>query len=258
VAEASCIIAIVERRPQHIRRSTWRSRLYIDDIQEIVDVLGAEGAEVEISVPGYSTKGGADQLLQFKGKTLHEIQIRRPRPEYVSVDPQPGRGSVYGAEDDAATVGLVNKAADVLRRCRRWPSIVVFNVITSFVLVLSWATFIVVLSASEPADAHWSAEKKTLLIAPLLPILLFVGAALWISLRRHTVIVCSHRSDAPTYWRRNKDPITAAIIAGVVGAFLGTLIAIVVTKALEWDSGHYLPQGPRANAAEDRSFTPSL
>ena len=128
VAEASCIIAIVERRPQHIRRNTWRSRLYIDDVQEIVDVLGAEGSEVEISVPGYSTKGGADQLLQFTGKTLHEIEIRRPRPVYVLVDLQPGRGSVWGAEDDATTVGLVNKTADVLRRCRRWPSIIVFNV----------------------------------------------------------------------------------------------------------------------------------
>jgi hypothetical protein len=233
VAEASCIIAIVERRPQHIRRNTWRSRLYIDDVQEIVDVLGAEGAEVEISVPGYSTKGGADQLLQFTGKTLHQVEIRRPRPHYILVDLQPGRGSVWGAEDDATTVGLVNKTADVLRRCRRWPSIIVFNFVTPFVLTLSWATFVIVLGASEPAEVPWSAEKKTLLVAPLLPVLLLLGASLWISLRRHTVIVCSYRSEAPTYWRRNKDQITVAIIAGVVGTFLGTLITIVVTKALE-------------------------
>jgi hypothetical protein len=223
----------VERRPQHIRRSTWRSRLYIDDVQEIVDVLGAEGAEVEISVPGYSTKEGADQLLQFKGKTLHEIEIRRPRPIYVSVHLRPDGGSVYGAEDDATTVGLVNKAADVLRRCRRWPSIIVFNYFTIFVLWVGWWTFIIVLNASELAKTHWSAEKTTLVVALLLVFLLLVGAAFWISQQRHTMIVCSHRSDAPGYWRRNKDSITVAIIAGVVGAFLGTLITIVVTKALE-------------------------
>jgi hypothetical protein len=223
----------VERRLQHIRRRISRSRLYIDDVQEIVDLLGAEGAEVEILVPGYSTRKGADQLLQFKGKTLHEIQIRRPRPEYVAVDLRPDGGSVYGAEDDATTVGLVNKTADILRRCRRWPSIIVLNGITTGVLALSWATVVIVLSASEPAMVHWSAEKKTLLVAPLLAILLQYGASVWISLRRHSVIVCSLRSDAPTYWRRNKDSITVAIIATVVGAFLGTLITIFVTKALD-------------------------
>jgi hypothetical protein len=167
--------------------------------------------------------------LQFENETLHEIEIRRWRPVYVSVVLRPDGGSVYGAEDDATTVGLVNKAADVLRRCRRWPSIIVFNVITAGVLLLSWVTFISVLIASEPADVHWSAEKKVLLVAALLPVLLLHGVSVWISLRRHTVIVCSHRSDAPTYWRRNKDSTTVAIIAAVVGA----LITIVVTKALE-------------------------
>jgi hypothetical protein len=176
--------------------------------------------------------GGSRSTVAVQGEDLHEIEIRRARPIYVSVDLRPDGGTVYGAEDDATTVGLVNKTADVLRRCRRWPSIIVFNPIAAFVILWVWTTFLAALSASEPAKTHWSAET-TLLVAIWLVFLLLLGAAYWISQQRHTMIVCSHRSDAPGYWRRNKDPITVAIIAGVVGAFLGTLITIVVTKALE-------------------------
>ncbi|MFG1628989.1 hypothetical protein [Kribbella sp. NPDC049227] len=222
----------MERVPQHVRRRIWRSRLYIDDVQEIVDLLGADSADVKISVPGYSTAGGADELRQFKNTTLHEIEIVRARPIYVSVDLLPNRGFIYGAEDDPTTVGLVNKVADILRPCRRWPSTIIFNTITFSVLSLGWSIFVLVLLASSPADVHWSAQKKLLLIASVLPILLLGGASFWIQLQRHTLIVCSRRFDAPTFWRRNKDSITLAIISTIIGALLGTVITIVVTKAL--------------------------
>jgi hypothetical protein len=214
----------MEAQPQQVRRSVKRCRLYLDDVQAIVDVLGAGGGEVEITVPGYGTKDGADALLALNQETLNVIEIRRRQPDYVAVVLGPAQGLVFGSSDDSETLGTVTKIEDIIRRRRRWPSTIAFNPVTFVLLVIAWVAIILGADSATRAHAHWSWTTRTLLFAPLALIAIQCALTAWITLRRYTIIVCARRHNAPSFWKRNRDLIAVGSLTAVIGAVIGALL----------------------------------
>lgn len=216
----------MEAQPQHVWRSVPRCRLYLDDVQAIVDVLGAGGGEVEITVPGYGTKDGADELLTLHQETLNVIEIRRRQPVFVNVTVVlgPDRGYVFGISDDSETLGTVTKIEGIIRHRRRWPSTIAFNPVTFVLLLVAWFAIILGADSATRAHAHWSWTTRTLLFAPLALIAIQVALTAWITVRRHTIIVCARRHNAPSFWKRNRDFIAVGSLTAVIGAVIGALL----------------------------------
>jgi hypothetical protein len=211
----------MQARPQSVRRSTWRCRLYLDDLQAIFDILKDGGHDVEIRVPGYTTTKGPDDLLTLGNTVLRDVQVIRARPVYISVDLNGDHASVRGLEDDSETVGVVTKIADIIRARLRWASLVVFGPISMMVLILGSLTAALAFSASLAPKQPFSTVQATVLLVFLGLIIVQVPTTIWLASHRHSIVICARRNDAPNFWQRNRESITVNTIIAVVAAAVG-------------------------------------
>ncbi len=217
----------MQPRPQWISRSVKRCRLYVDDVEEIVNALHATDGRVKISLPGYDTDGNASDLLSLNGRVFHEIRIRRAEPTYISVSLDDNSGTVSAESDDPETVGVVTKVADLLRRHRRWPSLMAFSYLTTGILFVGGLLAFLVTAQVRGVNTKLGTAVTIIFASAVVLAIVQLVITTWISEYRHTILVCARRRDAPNYWQRNKDALTVnvlvAVLAAVVGFGLGKL-----------------------------------
>lgn len=207
----------MQRKPQSYGEQLKPVRLYIDDLEQIVEVLQEVATDVEISTDEY-TLTDIGQLPELKREffTFLELATREP---YISVNLKPNGIWLYIAKDDMVSRGAFEKIKRILVKRKRpfaWllHNSVMSGLFTGLALnLLGWG-FI-----------QGSSVGRVLGIFALI-------LGVWWSwyghkdhFTKYSLIIPKHRIDEPNFFKRNADDVVLAIIAALVGSLLTLVIA---------------------------------
>lgn len=92
-------------------------KLYLGDLERILDILREGSDEVKISTSEYSLDS-LEELSQLRKEYLNELKIWIEKP-YVSVDLKPWTARLFTAQDDPTSRGLFVAIKEVLIRRKR-------------------------------------------------------------------------------------------------------------------------------------------
>jgi hypothetical protein len=198
------------------------TRLYLNDVEELVGVLSKVLRDVRIKADGYEVTDPAD--LPKLGRQIKDFTLSGFDP-YVVVSLKPNQVSVY-CEDghDALGAGLLAQVEDVLRRRRA-----AFGWLRPVHLML---LSLILLGASLLIPSGF---PKVLVVVVGLPLACFlIVLNLWTA-RRDTSsrgrVYTSRSGDRVGWIQRNGDAALIALVAAVIGSAVGGVLVALVTGA---------------------------
>jgi hypothetical protein len=202
----------VERRSKSLSDSISPVRVFLDDLEEIYDVLSADAAGGVTIVTDDYILGSPDELDRYRGRVLKDVEIKAAEP-YVSVHLRAQGAWIYSARDDSQSTGLFEKVRAVVRRCRpRYWWLMGANA--------PWVLGVIAGSSATPlalnADKPWS----LLGIALGAVALVWLAAAYHFDVRAGAIVVPTRRSEAPSFLRRNSDRLIIAALSAAATALI--------------------------------------
>jgi len=209
---------LVQSYDEHLKPA----RLYMDDLEKIVDILRDLSSQIEISAEGYGIDN-VRQLPDLKVDCLHSLQIRSREP-YLSLEFKPSSIWLYIDRDDAASRGTFEKIKRVVSERRRGMTWLVQNSI--LVGLFTGASVPLMIWSKSSSGINWAMFA--------LGVVVMILGALWIwygfhdRFKRYAIIVPKYRVDSPSFFRRNADNILLAFVSAVLGA----LATFVISKAI--------------------------
>ena len=197
------------------------TRLYLNDVEELVTLLSVALRDVRIEADGYKATDPA--ALPKLGREIKDFELSGFDP-YVFVSLQPRRVSAY-CEDghEAVGAGLLAQIEDVLQRrqaplawLRSWH-------VTLLTFVFLGVSLLIPRSSPIP-------------LVMLLIVLgvLMVALALWAARRdlfRRGRVYTSRSGDRIGWIERNGDAALIALVAAVIGSVVGGIVVALVTGA---------------------------
>lgn len=197
-------------------------RLYLDDLERIVDHLQEVSKDIRITAQGYECDN-LTELPLLKKPYLTDVEIRSSDP-YIADDLKPTSVWLYMSRDDPASRGVFDALRTELHNARRPLTWLIASPFfsggfagISVVLLLNWLQY----------------NKLWLTIAGVASVLLaaaWVYVSLQTQLRKFSIIIPKHRSDVPTFWQRNSDKIILALISALIGSLLTIAIKTLSGK----------------------------
>ena len=187
-------------------------KLYLDDLEEIIEILKGACDEIEIQC-GDMMLDSLDELLILKKEVLHDLKICGRKP-YISADMSPRGIWLFISEDTAESRGLFEKVKTILLRCRRPFTWFLHN---SFLTGIAWPLTLL--------GAVYGFKVQSKFMIALFGIL-FVLSIFWAIYgfqdwsRRYTVVIPKHRIESPGFAKRNRDKILLAVISALIGAMV--------------------------------------
>lgn len=196
-------------------------RLWLDDIQELRDILAENGAKVRIEADNVEADEVAD-LSQFPEPRIKRLKLERlSAGPTIRVEIAPRFQKITLLHPGSETLGIAHRAAKMLRqRPRR--------------LAASWSMFVSLLVALLFV-ATYIGEARGLysqaIWIPFAALLVLVGVgsivvpnAAWVET---SLIIARRKVDSPGLLRRNRDQLVVGglltLLGGVVGFLFGLL-----------------------------------
>lgn len=191
--------------------------LYIDDLEQIVEVLQELVTDIEISTDEYTLTDIGE--LSKSNKEYFTFLKLATRDPYISTDLKPDGIWLYIAKDDTVSRGAFEKIKQILVKRKRPFAWLLHNSVIPglFIgLALGWGL------------VQGSFVGRLLAISALI-----LGVSwFWYGHRdrfeKYSLIIRKHRIEAPNFFKRKADEIVLAIIAAIIGS----LLTLVVTKLI--------------------------
>jgi hypothetical protein len=194
-------------------------KLYLDDLERIVELMNSIDCKITILTDEYELENLAE-LGQLKKKVLHELQINATTPNFHSIALSLTQNSAdlsIGGTDKAEMRGVFEQLLSYLQG-RKTHLMTLLKTIISC-LVPFGIVFI----------AFLTHNSKLAFVPPLaLIILTGIVTPIWalysfVGNNYYSTIFLSLKSDAPSYWERNKEKIWLVIITAVISFLFGWL-----------------------------------
>jgi hypothetical protein len=198
-------------------------RLYLDDLEEIVNIMKESCEQVDIEVGEYHLDS-VDELPKMSQEVFHQMEISSPDP-YFSLDLDPSGIRLVIARDTPSSRGILEKVNAVLVRRGRWFAPLLntpmFVVALAMLFVL---IFVPLLFGFSPGP---SITYQVLLNVAWFGVFLYVA---YNCVKNFTTIVARRRIESPAFFKRNADKI----IVGVVTSIITTLAYTIIANAFKW------------------------
>jgi hypothetical protein len=217
------LINSVKRIPRHIGKHLAPVKLYLDDIEELHQILAAASDRVELTTEDVELDDPR-QLLELNRPVVHELTIASHEP-YVSADVKESGVWLYAAKDDAKSRGLYEQMRAVFSRRRRRIAWALAGPQGGLIAGLFLgAAFISGAAAVQNRSTWWG-------LAFVLTVGLGVISVIYTFryLSRANVIVLSHRKDSLSFMTRNRDQLAVATFSAVIGAAAGAIATYLLT-----------------------------
>jgi hypothetical protein len=187
--------------------------LYLDDIEQIVEIFKTISDKVEISTEEYKYEN-ISELQNLSDERLSDLNIEIKEP-YVSLGFKKCNVSLYRADDDAVTVGLCEKLKEFLFRHTRKFSRIMY-------IVPIWSFFIGVGSSTLVIGTHRSDVNRIFIGCIVLACGIVLTLISWyLRFNRFSTIYLQRKKEFPSFWKRNKDELVVNILVGCICLLVG-------------------------------------
>lgn len=190
------------------------AKLYLDDIEKIVETMLQISDKVEISNEEYSFES-LDELKELKQEALRNLEITASHPSRISIHFKKDSIYLHASDDAPASRGILEKIKEIVaQRSRRLVWLLNSNFLSGGFFALSMIVFIFY----GVIDGNGYC-----FLAGIIGVIIGWFWS-WRSIRsqhfNYSVIILKHRIDAPSFFKRNRDKIIIAIIASVIGGIV--------------------------------------
>ena len=195
-------------------------KIYLDDLEEIIDCLKNTCQEIEIQ-SGENLLDDLDELPALNKEVLHDLRITGRKP-YISVDMKPHQIWLYIAEDIPKSRGLFEKIKATLCRRRRLLAPLLHN---SFLVGVSLSLTIwgLIIGLKMQSAFLVSLFGVFLLLCVFWGIYGFKDQT-----QQYTVIIPKYRIESPGFMKRNRDNIILAVISALIGALMTYILTYIL------------------------------
>lgn len=213
------------RRP--ISKELQLVKLYLDDLQQIYEVLKEKGKNIKIIAEDYEIED-VNELSKLGIKKLHNLSIKCSDP-YITIELDTMWARIYFSEDTTYNRGILSEIEDVIRKRS--------NILSrSLASWWGYACTLVLFSCFSVSTIVNMKNDITMIFGWIsLALLLLSIIALITSFRyklmRYSTIMLYAKKEESSFWRRNKDQILVAIIAAIAGSVI-TAFVLLVSKLI--------------------------
>lgn len=203
----------MERRTKSLAENVTPVKLYLDDVDAIVQAMQAAGeGEVTVTTVDHVLRS-VEELERYGEGVLRDVEIQRFNP-YVSVHLRGAGAWIYTATDEPVSTGVYYKILALVARRRRR---------VGWLTGSSWAWVVGGVLINVGAPLIYATDSSPLIAfgAVLLILGLVTLIASLVSVSRGAVLVPARKRDAPSFFQRNTD----RLIIGITGAVVGAVIA---------------------------------
>ena len=199
------------------------TRMYLDDVQAIYNILKNNCSSVRIETDKYEIS----DIVKLKDISVNEIHTIsfKCRDPYIIIDLLPHGGRLYIEEDSTINRGILSQIEDILSKCER-KIIRLLNSLPAYLVVgmLLGVAFPIIFKFTE----RWL--SVTLSISLLVILILLLVKSYRLSLRQHSTIILSERRARASFIKRNKDQI----IVGLIIATVSVALTVLAFKLFQW------------------------
>jgi hypothetical protein len=212
----------MKRKRKPVSESLNPVILYYDDIEALFYIFQELSSNVELSTDEYDLASLAD-LLALEKDVMHSLVIKVKQPfTYLELSPKSIR--LYTDEDTIAQRGIIEKLKQYLNKRQRKLCWLIGNAnLSLFVCLLSLVAAIVALVSG-------NLIAISLIVPAAILCTLWARWAWIIEWRKWTVIYLKRKKDMPNFFMRKRDDVILAGISGLIGALLGALMTLLITK----------------------------
>lgn len=210
-----------------IRKELPPVKLYLDDIDEIIDILKEEKfSNIEIKTINN----------QYEDEELKNINLSEPlseisshKPIYITISFNSGFGpgiNIYTETDTALAYGVVKKIENLFKKRVRK----IFSIITKANFALCFFLFaLAVANLLNIIDIITETTKWLILLLAAI----FFGISMLLDsgkLLKKNIIILKRKKEQLNFWSRNKDQITVNIIVYIIATIISAIITIIITN----------------------------
>lgn len=199
-------------------------KLYLDDIEKIVDILRELSSEIKIETEEYALKD-VNEFASLNKEKLAELRIRSLEP-HLSLDLGPRHVWLDIAEDIPSSRGTFEKIKEVLLSRRRKFAGFAGNLEGGLIvsLILGFATISMGLKAIEGGGALFSIGAVIMLLISLV----FGRWYFRVISKESSLIILKRRNQQQSFFQRNKDRIIVGIILALASGFIGWVLRTLI------------------------------
>lgn len=199
-----------------------RLNLYLDDIERVVEVFESNTPTYSIEINEELEFETLKDLLEYdKIRTVKSFKIRSANPNvFVHLTGEAARLLIMF--DDTISLGIFHRLADILTKCKSQS----FQLISRILFLVS----VLILGILPSFIFH---DTKVALFALLCSLIAFaILIVIWTSQdpKNYCKIYLVTRENRPGFFKENKDKIILAVISGVIGALVKTVIDLLFKK----------------------------
>ncbi|MCK4644187.1 hypothetical protein KAU32_11210 [bacterium] len=206
----------MKKVPQSFSESFTLATIYLDDINNIIDLFEGEGIKYEIVINN-NLLDDRNELDEFDN--MQEIKITTREP-YTSIDIDKDKVWLFSTEDTIIVQGLFS----TIRKCFtkiKSPSMV------KEVLEIGFALGLIFIIKIVTVDKSYFSKYMNIAVFMVLLLLGFSVVKSILSLGNGKVkIYAIKRKNKPNFWKKNKD----LIVVGIITSTLAAIITFILTK----------------------------
>lgn len=196
-------------------------RLYLDDVEQLFNILKKRAKSVNIETEKYELDDVA-HLKEIKSDKIHKLTLSSSNP-YISIDFESDSARVYISEDTTLNRGILSEIEDVIKRCRRRIAHIFHKSHPEF--YLSAVAALSVLQVHEYMKGWLFGAFTALIITPIVLGIIFYCK---IDFYQYSTIILSERHGQDTFFKRNRDGIVVGIIVAIITAVVTWLLVKLV------------------------------
>ena len=216
----------MKKLPQSQSEDFHAVKLFSDDVKSIVDILREVSDKVEITAGEFSLDS-ADELSNIPQRSLDRLYVASAEPR-VSLDLTGYHCVLRRGENTAETRGTFEKIKELLRARRRRAWLLAMSDLTMIILA---SVFMLSFFAGLFLGVPWLLVTSGVVFCALL--VLVVWMLKW-GVRRQSIVILQNRSETPSFWERNRDPILVRVIPTLVGVIVGSALTLLFQFLLDY------------------------
>lgn len=192
-------------------------RLYLDDVEELFNILKKHAKSVNIETEKYELDDVA-HLKEIKSDKIHGLWLRASDP-HICIHFENDNARVYISEDTTLNRGILSEIEDVINRCRRRIVHIFHKSHPSF-----WLPAVAVASIVQAYEYTNGWLFSTLVALIITPIVLGFIFDWRITFHQYSTIVLAERHEQDSFFKRNRDGIIVGFIVAIIAAAVTWLL----------------------------------
>ena len=200
----------MERINPSLAKNYLPLKLYINDLFDIERVVKEYSETISIETDQILFSSIEELSNELKNQRVPKLIIRTLSP-YMYIDFSRLWARIYVSSNDENSFGLFVKLNEFLLRKRRQIWFLYSYYVTWSIILLQWLFYFIIPKSFSTGIGNYIAVSFSL----------WVMWALFIRMRRHSLVLITKNSGFGSLWIRKKDNIILSIVAAIIGAILG-------------------------------------